>query len=160
MFGFLRKKASAPIIRLIDTAYAAQCAELHAVSFAHPWSAEDFEQLLTDVHVIAHGALDADGKRLCGFILSRLVLDEAEVLTIAVATSLRRKGLGRSLLAANIGQLAGRGAKALFLEVDQDNLAARTLYKSFGFSDVGERKGYYAKADGTRGTALIMRRDL
>ena len=48
----------------------------------------------------------------------------------------------------------------IFLEVDEGNVAARGLYGKLGFSKVGERRAYYAAADGTRSTALVMRRDL
>ena len=53
-----------------------------------------------------------------------------------------------------------RGAEDIFLEVDEGNVAARGLYAKLGFAKVGERKAYYAAADGRRSTALVMRRDL
>ena len=53
-----------------------------------------------------------------------------------------------------------RGAENIFLEVDETNIAACRLYDKLGFAKVGERKAYYAAADGSRSTALVMRRDL
>jgi ribosomal-protein-alanine N-acetyltransferase len=98
--------------------------------------------------------------RLAGFVLSRRVLDEAEILTIAVAVEFRRKGLGGALLGAHIARLAAMGVKELFLEVEAGNAAARALYASFGFHQVGERRGYYRKSAGPAATALVLRRNL
>jgi ribosomal-protein-alanine N-acetyltransferase len=161
MFSFFRKKPPRlPAIRNINADHAADCARIHATSFAHPWGGTEFARLLTENGVTAQGAFDAGGRKLQGFILSRLVLDEAEILTIVVDPAARRAGLGQALLASNIAELTRRSAAWLFLEVDEDNVAARGLYARFGFIQVGERKAYYGKADGTRGAALILRRDL
>ena len=48
----------------------------------------------------------------------------------------------------------------MFLEVAKDNASALALYERFGFVEVGERAGYYHRSDGTRATAIIMRRAL
>ena len=82
----------------------------------------------------------------------------AEILSIAVHTSERKHGLGRRLLDINMRRLAGLGVRSLFLEVAQDNLAARKLYQRAGFRDVGRREAYYADRDGA--AALILRREL
>jgi ribosomal-protein-alanine N-acetyltransferase len=60
----------------------------------------------------------------------------------------------------HVQRAALASAKALFLEVDGDNLAALKLYHRFGFVKVGERAGYYRRADGKPATALVMRRNL
>lgn len=159
MFGWLGR-ASAPALRPIGADQAAACAAIHAPSFAHPWSAAEFERLLTAPETIADGVFDARGARLQGFVLSRRAVDEAEILTIAIAESQRRSGLGAKLLAVHLAQLAARGVKALFLEVDEANVAARALYARFGFIEVGRRPAYYRTADGGRSTALVLRRAL
>lgn len=148
---------SMPIIRRIDSDRAADCAELHAKSFAHPWSAAELDGLLTAKENLADGAFDGKTKALFGFVLSRLAADEAEILTIAVDPALRKTGIGGKLLAAHLAGLAAKRVKVLFLEVDQNNAAARALYARFGFEQVGERKAYYRTADGGRATALVMR---
>ncbi|MDR3089909.1 MAG: ribosomal protein S18-alanine N-acetyltransferase [Desulfobulbaceae bacterium] len=71
------------------------------------------------------------------------VVDEAELLKIAVLPEKRRLGVGRALLTDAFRQAADGGARRLFLEVREKNLAARLLYRQTGFTEVGRRKGYY-----------------
>ena len=93
-----------------------------------------------------------------GFILSRIVTEEAEILSVAVASSRRGKGLARRLLDLHLRRLAGLGARTVFLEVDEGNVPARRLYRRAGFREVGRREGYYPVGKGS--AALILRRDL
>src|SRR5213076_2337946 len=106
----------------------------------------------------AHRALISD--KLVGFIMSRLVPPEAEILSVAVAASQRRRGLARKLLDLNLRRLAGLGARTVFLEVDEDNVPARRLYQRFGFGDAGRRPGYYSRGNAPGTTALVLRRDV
>ncbi|HLJ72408.1 MAG TPA: ribosomal protein S18-alanine N-acetyltransferase [Roseiarcus sp.] len=154
------RKAAQPVLRPLRNDRAGQCAALHAAAFAHAWSAEEFETLLSAANVSGEAAVDPASGALRGFVLTRIAADEAEILTIAVDSALRRRGVGRALLAAHMARLPALGAKALFLEVERDNAAALALYAKFGFREVGQRKGYYRKRDGTAATALVLRRDL
>lgn len=72
----------------------------------------------------------------------------------------RGRGLARALLNLHLRRLAGLGASAVFLEVDEDNEPARRLYSRAGFREVGRRPAYYQKATGAPATALVLRRDL
>ncbi|WP_051335708.1 ribosomal protein S18-alanine N-acetyltransferase [Methylocapsa acidiphila] len=159
MFG-LFAKGVATATRPIGAERSAECAILHSSSFAYPWKEADFEQLLAAPETSARGAIETKESNLAGFILSRCAIDEAEILTIAVAPAWRRNGIGRSLLAAHLADLAAMGIKRVFLEVDVANVSARTLYVSFGFRQVGERKSYYRVADAAPATALVMRLDI
>ena len=159
MFGigsWFRRKA--PDIRLMQTADAAAAAKLHADSFARGWSEEEISALILDRQVEAN--VLAQGRRLDGFVLSRMAADEAEILTIAIDPAQRGHGWGRRLLSNHLARLAARGIKALFLEVEEDNASARALYHRTGFVEVGRRPAYYVKADGTRSEALVLKRDL
>jgi ribosomal-protein-alanine N-acetyltransferase len=153
-------KAPAPAHRPIGAERSAECAAIHAESFAHPWTEADFEQLLLDRSVVADGAIEIRDEALSGFILSRFALDEAEILTVAVALERRRGGVGRMLLATHLRGLATRGARRVFLEVDMENAAARALYDWRGFYPISERKAYYHRGDATPASALVMRLDL
>jgi ribosomal-protein-alanine N-acetyltransferase len=158
MFSFLGK-SSFPTIRPIGPPAAADCARLHAASFAHPWSAAEFESLLAAGNVIADGGLSGPS-RLTGFVLSRHAAGEAEVLSIAVAKSERGKGIGRALLNAHLARLAGAGVTSVFLEVEPGNASAIALYERLGFETVGERKSYYRRPGAAAAPALTLRCDL
>ena len=140
--------------------HAEECAAIHAVSFAHPWPTQEIEALLSGAGAIGAAALDPVSLDVRGFVLSRRAADEAEILTIATAPAWRRYGVGRELLEEHLRQVKQRGVKTMFLEVDPDNAAAIALYKSFGFAKVGERAGYYRRANGTLASAWVMRREL
>lgn len=137
---------------------AAAIAALHAASFRRGWSEQEVEGLLTDRYVIAHRAMA--GARMAGFIISRLVVDEAEILSVAVAAARRGRGLARALLTLHLRRLAGLGARAVFLEVDEHNTAAIRLYYRAGFREISRRPNYYPMADGKTAAALVLRRDL
>jgi ribosomal-protein-alanine N-acetyltransferase len=137
---------------------AAAIAALHGASFHRGWSDGEIERMLLDRAVVAHRAMV--GRSLTGFILSRLVVDEAEILSVAVAVSRRGKGLARRLLDLHLRRLAGLGARAVFLEVDEHNTPARRLYGRAGFREVGRREAYYSAAAGKGAAALVLRRDL
>jgi [ribosomal protein S18]-alanine N-acetyltransferase len=133
---------------------AAVIAKLHAESFQRGWSEEEIHRLLTDRNVVGH-CLTA-GRTVIGFILSRLAAGESEVLSVAIAPTWRGRGLARPLLDLHLRRLAGLGARAVFLEVGEDNAPATRLYRKAGFYEVGRRSGYYERG----ATALVLRRDL
>ena len=132
---------------------AARLAALHAGAFDAPWDAAAFDSLLGEAGV--HLAETPDG-----FILMRTVADEAEILTLAVRPSARRRGVGAGLVGRGAAEAAARGARRLFLEVAEDNDAARALYARAGFVEAGRRPRYYARADGSRADALLLSFDL
>ena len=132
---------------------SAALAALHAQAFAAPWSAREFADLLSQPGVVSIAETD-------GFVLIRIVLDEAEIRTLAVLPKARRLGLGRRLVEEAAVAATKGGAARLFLEVAEDNAPARALYDRAGFSQIGRRKAYYAAADGSRTDAVVMSRDL
>lgn len=91
-----------------------------------------------------------------GFALWRSMGDEAEILSIAIAPDKRRHGMGRALLDEVMLSATAEGMRALFLEVDAGNVAARALYDRAGFHKVGLRRKYYRNG----ADALVLRKDL
>ncbi len=91
-----------------------------------------------------------------GLVLARAVVDEAEILTLAVMPAHRRSGIARALLAEASAHAAERGARVLFLEVSTRNAPARALYGNAGFTEAARRRDYYR--DGS--DALLLRRTL
>jgi [ribosomal protein S18]-alanine N-acetyltransferase len=82
---------------------------------------------------------------------------QADVLSMAVASSHWGQGIGSALLRALLAEAAARGCAEVFLEVRVDNPRAQLLYRRHGFDEVGLRRGYY-QPSGT--DALVMRRPL
>lgn len=136
----------------------AQLAALHRACFTipAPWSDTNFALFLADrtCHLIQR---HHDG-RLTGFALFRHVLDEAELLTLAVDPAFRRRGIARALICCGTAGLAH--ASCCFLEVDAQNSAAKALYLTLGFEQIGLRRGYYRQPDGLLRDALVMRAGL
>lgn len=154
----LRRKPDFALPRVLKVGDAVDCASLHATGFAHSWSASEFESLLADSACLSVGVDTKSG--LAGYLMSRIAVDEAEVLTIVVAPALRMFGCAQRLLQDHLSRLAARRVQVVFLEVDAQNQAALALYRRNGFLEVGRRKAYYARADGDRADALVMRRNL
>jgi [ribosomal protein S18]-alanine N-acetyltransferase len=134
-------------VRLLEPGPAdlAALAALHFGCFAQGWSAAAIRDLLATPNCYTFANAD-------GFIIARAVGDEAEVLTLAVVSQARRRGLGRALVAAAAAHAQSLGAAAMFLEVADDNPAALALYDRLGFVRVAARKGYYGGGD-----ALVLK---
>jgi ribosomal-protein-alanine N-acetyltransferase len=144
-------------LRAADASDALALAAVHAQAFDHPWPPEAFTELLASPGVFALAGVDGEPVAL---ILMRAIAGEAEVLTLAVAPSHRRKGAARALLEAGLGLAAAQGALEAFLEVADDNPAALALYRASGFADAGRRAGYYRREAGRTADALVLRRTL
>ena len=107
---------------------AAAIAALHAASFQRGWSEDEVERLLLERNVVAHRALA--GRTLAGFIMSRLAADEAEILSVAVASRPPRPR-PRARAADAASAAAGRARRArVFLEVDEDNDAGAAALRA------------------------------
>lgn len=117
-------------------------ADIHAASFDTGWDA-----LEMSVHCTKDLCLGL-GEPLSAFIICSVAVDQAEILTLATRPEARRSGLGRMLLAETVTALRDKQVTELFLEVAEDNLAARALYKGAGFSAIGRRPGYYRRPQG------------
>ncbi len=92
-----------------------------------------------------------------GYVLGRVVVDEAEILSIATIARRRREGIGRALLDAALSEMADRGARGVWLEVRVSNSAAREMYQAAGFATTGTRRGYYRQPPED---ALVLHREL
>lgn len=148
---------SEPVLAPATVADAASFARLHAASFRRGWSEAEFEALLAERGVLAHRARLRG--RTAGFILSRLAADEAEILSVAVARRNRGKGVARQLLMLHLRRLAALGIRVVYLEVDEENVAARRLYWRAGFTEAGRRPAYYQQA-GAPTAAIVLRRTI
>jgi len=159
--SLLRRQSGPARTGRLDVRHARHVSALHHQGgFARLWEPGECAALLADRAVMTEGVFLGTAGEPCGFVMSRLAADEAEILSIVVAGGRRRSGLGQALLCAHLAQLAARGVARLFLEVEEGNAPAIGLYDRLGFETVGRREGYYPKPDGSRAAALVMRRDL
>jgi [ribosomal protein S18]-alanine N-acetyltransferase len=149
-----------PRILPLGPAHAYVAAALHGeIGFPRPWDQQAFANLFALPSVQGLAAVFEDETAPAGLALWQVAADEAELLTIGIVPGRRGAGLGRFLLAASCAAMREAGAMRCFLEVADDNIAARTLYERCGFAIVGRRAAYYRTDDGTA-DALIMERDL
>lgn len=161
-FPFTRRAPREFSIQPLTAGDSKALAALHREDFIRPWTDGEFEQLLAQDTVFGFAGLEMGrgNAGLVGFVLARMAAGEAEILTVAVARSHRREGLGWQLMHAVLRELHAARAEALFLEVDETNQGAIALYRRLGFHEVGKRPRYYQAQDGSRSGALVMRRDL
>ncbi|WP_374573355.1 ribosomal protein S18-alanine N-acetyltransferase [Acinetobacter sp.] len=139
------------MIRLMNASDAAAAAEIESLVQSHPWTRKQFEE-----SAAAHQStvIEQQGK-VAGFCILQPVLDEANLLLMAVHPSQQGKGLGYQLLEQSIAMLKNNPVQ-IFLEVRESNKPAIQLYEKSGFHQIDLRKNYYPKADGTREHAIIM----
>jgi ribosomal-protein-alanine acetyltransferase len=129
----------------IRPAEAADVPAVHAIeqaSFTDPWPARDFRECVAS-EVLFLVAAAPDGVE--GYVIAQDAADEGEILNLAVAAPRHRGGIGRALVERVLATLALRGVKRVFLEVRESNVAARALYASLGFEEVGRRSRYYRR---------------
>ena len=84
----------------------------------------------------------SDGQ-ISAYVIGRQIAPEGEIYRLATLPEYRRRGIAYRLLDYAVKCERGRGLESLFLEVREQNSAARRLYESYGFKKIGERKNYY-----------------
>ena len=145
------------VVREAGVSDLARVWAIEKASFADPWGASEFRSVLDSPPTIFLVAADAGQKAVLGYAVALTVLDESEILNIAVDPEFRGHGVGGLLLDAALAEVKARGAVAVFLEVRESNEAARKLYRSRGFEELSRRRGYYRMPVED---ALVLRRAL
>lgn len=141
-------------------------------AYGEAWNRRQVADALTmpSTHALvvdAAGALIPDGPAPAGapaptpagFVLTRHVLDEEELLLIAVTPTAQRRGVGAALVEHLLAIARTRGTARVFLEMRRGNPAIR-LYQRFGFEPIGERRNYYRMANGERIDAITFARSI
>ena len=129
------------IIENMTAAHVPQIAELEKLCFSDPWSEKSIETELScrlSVWLVA-----LEGEQVVGYVGSQTVIDESDMMNIAVHPDFRRRGIAEALVAELEAALRQRGSRALTLEVRDSNAPAIALYEKLGFAQVGLRKKYY-----------------
>ena len=142
------------IITNMNDRNVSQVAQLEKLCFSDPWSensvASELENPLA-LWLVAekHGAV-------VGYVGSQTVMDETDMMNIAVHPDHRRQGIAEALIEALITALKQKGSRSMTLEVRASNENARRLYEKLGFQQAGIRKNYYRNP---REDAIILRKE-
>ena len=141
-------------IRKMTAREIPRVAELEKICFSQPWSEKSVAGELENPLSLWLVAMDGD--RLAGYVGSQTVMDETDMMNLAVVPQFRRQGVGEALVNALTASLKEMGSRCLTLEVRDSNEAARALYGKLGFREIGRRRGYYRDP---REDALILRKE-
>ena len=135
--------------------HVAAVAELEKVCFGtEAWSEKSVASELSNALSLWLVALDGD--RVAGYVGSQTVMDESDMMNVAVSPDYRRQGIGEKLVLALAQALKEKGSHCLTLEVRASNAPAIGLYEKLGFQQVGLRKNYYRNP---KEDALILRKE-
>lgn len=135
-------------------AHVGQIAALERRCFSNPWPEAAIVPELTNELSLWLVALC--GEQVLGYVGSQTVMQESDMMNLAVAPEYRRQGIARALVTALCRALAERESRRLTLEVRASNDAAIRLYASEGFAPVGRRPNYYSHP---KEDALILRKE-
>lgn len=129
---------------------------IEGAAFTTPWSPATFTALLEQPRAVLL-VLERGEEGVVGYAILWCVLDEGELANIALREDVRGEGLGGVLLDRVLAVARERGVRSLYLEVRESNTAARGLYASRGFGEVGRRRNYY---DDPREDARVLKKIL
>lgn len=125
----------------MNKAHVAEVAALEQTCFSDPWPEEILARELGNPLSLWLVALY--DQTVAGYIGSQSVMDEADMMNLAVHPQFRRQGIGKNLVVALVRELGAKGVCSLCLEVRASNAPAIALYQGLGFVPVGRRPRYY-----------------
>jgi len=143
--------------RYVGSEHSEVLAEIHARSFIKAWSANDIAKILDQSGATAWMVEDDEP---AAFILVRHASDESEILTLAVNPHARRKSYASALIRSACDRLHKSGINKIYLEVADDNTAARALYSKHGFTVTGRRRAYYNEPEKSPVDAIVMAKEI
>ena len=138
----------------MDESHVSQVAELEKLCFNDPWSVNSIVYELTNP--LSLWLVAAEAGIVVGYVGSQSVMDEADMMNIAVHPEYRRRGIAQELVHRLVTALRQKEVRCLTLEVRASNEPAKALYSSLGFEQVGRRPNYYRNP---REDALILRKE-
>lgn len=139
------------MIRLMQNTDLVAVTQIEKLVQSHPWTQKQFEESIASYQSTV---IEMQGA-VVGFCILQPVLDEANLLLMAIHPSQQGKGLGYQLLDQSIAMLKNDPIQ-IFLEVRESNLAAIALYEKADFHQIDLRKNYYPLEKGGREHAVIM----
>ena len=136
----LEKKSGSTLAKREDVK---KLAEMEKEYFSDAWS----EKIVADEVAKERVIVIKDKADIVGYCIFMVAADEGEILRIAVDNAQRKNGYGKKLLSFAIDEMKRQGVISVFLEVRAANSAARALYDSIGFEEIGQRKKYYTNPE-------------
>jgi len=130
--------------------------EIERASYQYPWTRAIFSDCLQAGYSCW---VCEQGGSIQGYGVLSAAAGESHLLNLCVRTDARQQGVGRKILTQMIAIARRHDAEIMFLEVRPSNMAARALYESAEFSELGDRRDYYPRGRG-REDALILARTL
>ncbi len=131
-----------------------QIAQMEQRCFSDPWSKEMLADCLRYPYYRCF--LAEEGGQVCGYCVLIALFEDGEVANIAVDTPFRGRGIARRLMEQMHGCAKQLGATRCLLEVRKSNVAAISLYESYGYAAYGVRAKYYADGE----DAILMEKAL
>lgn len=129
------------LVKEMTSEHIPRVAEIEKLSFTDPWSADALELLVGDR---ANGLVAVEDEEVLGYVGMMCVLDECQIINVAVHPFARRKGIGGLLMRSAEDYAGKRGITVFSLEVRASNTAARSLYRKLGWTECGIRKNFYS----------------
>ena len=134
--------------------HVAQVAALEKRCFSDPWSENSVASELNNPLSLWLVAVDVE--RVAGYVGSQTVMEESDMMNVAVHPDYRKQGIATALIVGLVEELHKRGSHSLTLEVRASNETAISVYRKLDFQEVGRRKNYYRNP---REDALILRKE-
>jgi [ribosomal protein S18]-alanine N-acetyltransferase len=134
-----------------------QVMAIEQVAYPFPWTPGIFQDCLCVGYCCWLVEID---KRVVGYGVMSVVIDESHILNLCIHPEWQGRGLGRKLILRLLKIARQHGAETAFLEVRESNLAALALYGKLGFVEIGRRRNYYPATEGEREDALVMSLEL
>ena len=135
--------------------HVAQVAELERICFGtEAWSEKSVASELNNP--LSFWLVAVDGERVAGYVGSQTVLDESDMMNVAVHPDYRKQGIATALIVGLVEELRKKGSRCLTLEVRASNENAISVYQKLQFQEVGRRKNYYRNP---KEDALILRKE-
>ncbi len=128
--------------------------EIEQAAYEFPWSRGNFVDSL-HAGYFAQVLFDEQSAMLA-YLIAMQGVDEMHLLNLSVAPPNQGRGHARWMLDSLLAHCRGERAAMLWLEVRKGNQRARSLYRRYGFDEIGVRRSYYPAAAGVREDAIVM----
>jgi [ribosomal protein S18]-alanine N-acetyltransferase len=148
-----RSVEPAPQLKKMTIATLDGVMAIEQLAYEFPWTRGNFIDALAAGY---DARLLCRGDQVIGYFVVMAGVDEMHLLNLTVAPAEHGQGHGRFMLDEVVALCAREAAQKLWLEVRGSNTRARAIYRRFGFTEIGLRKGYYPAPNSRREDAIVM----